>query len=94
MIHNLSTLYNHFLANVVLSISCRNKGEVYLKQGSGKNEEQTKKVAFEGQKIVKAGTILSSNDAQAKGILLEDVDVTAGDGFGTDFLICASSEIK
>lgn len=47
---------------------------------------QSKGVAFEGRKIVKAGTILPSNDAQAKGILLEDVDVTAGDGFGA-FLI-------
>lgn len=30
------------------------------------------------KKIVKAGTILPSNDAQAKGVLLYDVDVTNG----------------
>ena len=43
---------------------------------------QSKGTAFESRKIVKAGTILPSNDAQAKGILLEDVDVTAGDAVG------------
>lgn len=32
----------------------------------------------DGQKIVKAGTILPKNDATAKGILYNDVDVTHG----------------
>lgn len=36
----------------------------------------------EGRKIVKAGTILPANDGTAKGILLEDVDVTNGDNLG------------
>ncbi len=36
-----------------------------------------------GRKIVKAGTILPANDATAKGILLYDVDVTAGDALGS-----------
>lgn len=31
-----------------------------------------------GRKIVKAGTILPTNDATAEGILLTDVDVTEG----------------
>jgi len=37
----------------------------------------------EGKKIVPAGTILPANDATAKGVLLEDVDVTYGDAPGT-----------
>jgi len=32
----------------------------------------------DGKKIVKAGTILPANDATAKGILYNDVDVTYG----------------
>ncbi|GIP55951.1 hypothetical protein [Paenibacillus vini] len=32
----------------------------------------------DGRKIVKAGTILPANDGTAKGILLNDVDVTYG----------------
>lgn len=35
-----------------------------------------------GKKIVPAGTILPANDATAKGILLNDVDVTYGDAPG------------
>ncbi|GJM72996.1 hypothetical protein HMSSN036_52120 [Paenibacillus macerans] len=31
-----------------------------------------------GKKIVKSGTIFPANDATAKGILLNDVDVTSG----------------
>lgn len=31
-----------------------------------------------GRKIVKAGTILPANDATAKGVLFNDVDVTGG----------------
>lgn len=34
--------------------------------------------AVDGKKIVKAGTILPANDATAKGILYNDVDVTYG----------------
>lgn len=33
---------------------------------------------IDGKKIVKAGTVLPSNDATAKGILYNDVDVTSG----------------
>lgn len=36
-----------------------------------------------GNKIVKAGTIYPTNDASAKGILFEDVDVTNGDHEGS-----------
>lgn len=32
-----------------------------------------------GRKIVKAGTIFPSNDADAKGVILNDYDVTDGD---------------
>ncbi|MEC0089339.1 hypothetical protein [Paenibacillus macquariensis] len=32
----------------------------------------------DGKKIVKAGTVLPTNDASAKGILYNDVDVTYG----------------
>ncbi|MFD1203584.1 hypothetical protein ACFQ38_00335 [Sporosarcina contaminans] len=32
----------------------------------------------DGRKIVKAGTVLPANDATAKGILYNDVDVTEG----------------
>ena len=35
-----------------------------------------------GNKIVPAGTVLPRNDATAKGILFEDVDVTMGDHEG------------
>lgn len=35
-----------------------------------------------GNKIVPAGTVLPKNDATAKGILFEDVDVTEGDHEG------------
>lgn len=35
-----------------------------------------------GNKIVPAGTVLPKNDATAKGILFEDVDVTTGDHEG------------
>lgn len=35
-------------------------------------------LAVDGKKIVKAGTILPKNDATAKGILYNDVDVTHG----------------
>lgn len=35
-----------------------------------------------GNKIVPAGTVLPKNDATAKGILFEDVDVTMGDHEG------------
>ncbi|MEK3974737.1 hypothetical protein [Psychrobacillus sp. FSL K6-1267] len=34
--------------------------------------------AVEGKKIVKAGTIYPANDATAKGIIYNDVDVTNG----------------
>nr|DAN01982.1 MAG TPA: Head decoration protein [Caudoviricetes sp.] len=44
---------------------------------------QSKGTLIEGRKIVKAGTILPENNATAKGILLEDVDVTAGDNVGS-----------
>ena len=44
---------------------------------------QSKGTVIEGKKIVKAGTILPDNNATAKGILLEDVDVTAGDNVGS-----------
>lgn len=36
-----------------------------------------------GRKIVKAGTPFPSNDAECKGYLLHDVDVTMGDAPGT-----------
>ena len=32
-----------------------------------------------GRKIIKAGTVYPSNDASAKGIIFQDVDVTDGD---------------
>jgi len=44
---------------------------VTLKQGLGEDEN--------GRKIAKAGTIIPSNDAKAKGILLSDIDTTDGD---------------
>ncbi|MGF7049151.1 hypothetical protein J2T13_003659 [Paenibacillus sp. DS2015] len=34
--------------------------------------------AVNGKKVVKAGTVLPTNDASAKGILYNDVDVTYG----------------
>lgn len=37
----------------------------------------------EGNKIVAAGTVYPSNDASAKGIIFEDVDVTHGDHEGS-----------
>ena len=36
-----------------------------------------------GNKIVKAGTVYPTNDASAKGVLFEDVDVTNGDHEGS-----------
>lgn len=44
---------------------------------------QSKGEVVDGRKIVKAGTILPDNNATAKGILLEDVDVTNGDAIGS-----------
>ena len=44
---------------------------------------QAKGILVDGKKIVKAGTILPDNNATAKGILLEDVDVTNGDAIGS-----------
>lgn len=44
---------------------------------------QSKGEVIDGKKIVKAGTILPANDATAKGILLYEVDVTAGDTVGS-----------
>lgn len=44
--------------------------------------QKAKGEVFEDRKIVKAGTILPSNDQHAKGILLHDIDVTAGDAVG------------
>lgn len=41
------------------------------------NDELAVDVA--GRKIVKAGTIFPSNDAEAKGVILNDYDVTDGD---------------
>lgn len=38
---------------------------------------------IDGKKTVKAGTILPANDATAKGILLEDADVTDADAVGS-----------
>ena len=37
----------------------------------------------EGRKFVKAGTVLPSNDANAKGILFETVEVTNGSKLGS-----------
>lgn len=37
----------------------------------------------DGRKIVKAGTIYPSNDAKALGVVLNDVDITDGDGAGS-----------
>ena len=39
--------------------------------------------SVEGKTIVKAGTILPSNDDKAVGVLLYDVDVTNGDESGS-----------
>jgi hypothetical protein len=44
---------------------------------------QSKGEVVDGRKIVKAGAILPDNNATAKGILLEDVDVTDGDAIGS-----------
>ena len=38
------------------------------------------------KKIVPAGTIVPSNDAQAKGILVNDIDVTYGDNVGAMYV--------
>ncbi|MGP1567971.1 MAG: hypothetical protein ACTTHM_04585 [Peptoanaerobacter stomatis] len=43
---------------------------------------QSKGEVIGNKKIVKAGTILPDNNNTAKGILLEDVDVTDGDMTG------------
>lgn len=45
--------------------------------------EKAKGVDVDGRKIIKAGTIYPSNDSSAKGIVLEDVDVTNGDTVGS-----------
>lgn len=45
--------------------------------------KQAKGEMIDGKKIVKAGTILPENNNTAKGILLEDVDVTSGDAIGS-----------
>lgn len=45
--------------------------------------EKSKGVDINGRKIIKAGTIYPANDQTAKGIVLEDVDVTAGDTVGS-----------
>ncbi len=37
----------------------------------------------EGRKFVKAGTVIPSNDANAKGILFETVEVTQGSKLGS-----------
>lgn len=44
---------------------------------------QSDSTTVDGKKIVKAGTILPANDATAKGVLLDDVDVTHGDATGS-----------
>lgn len=44
--------------------------------------QQSKGEVIGNKKIVKAGTILPTNDQNAKGILLNDIDVTAGDAVG------------
>lgn len=40
-------------------------------------------VTIDGNKILKAGTVFPTNNASAKGILYEDVDVTNGDAAGS-----------
>lgn len=40
-------------------------------------------VQDDGRKVVKAGTPFPSNDSDALGVLLADVDVTMGDAAGT-----------
>ena len=44
--------------------------------------ESMGKVQDDGRKIVKAGTIFPTNDANAEGIVFNDVDVTYGDQSG------------
>ena len=38
--------------------------------------------AVDGRKIIKAGTVYPTNDASAKGIVFNDIDVTNGDVTG------------
>lgn len=40
-------------------------------------------VTLNGRKIVPAGAVIPSNDANAKGLLYEDIDVTDGAAFGS-----------
>lgn len=44
--------------------------------------ESALKVVEDGRAIIKAGTIYPANDATAKGIVFQDVDVTEGDEVG------------
>ena len=39
-------------------------------------------ITEDGRKIIKAGTIYPTNDASAKGIVFNDMDVTNGDATG------------
>lgn len=39
-------------------------------------------VTENGHKIIKAGTIYPANDATAKGVVFQDVDITDGDAAG------------
>ena len=47
------------------------------------NQNDSAAVTVDGRKIIKAGTIYPSNDANALGVVFSDVDVTDGDRNGT-----------
>lgn len=47
------------------------------------NKNDSAAVTVDGRKIIKAGTIYPSNDANALGVVFYDVDVTDGDRNGT-----------
>ena len=59
------------------------KGDVCLRQSMTIPANHAQKVTRDGREIVPAGAIVPANDATAKGILYEDIDVTDGDAFGS-----------
>ena len=46
------------------------------------NKDDAAAATVDGRKIIKAGTIYPTNDASAKGIVFNDMDVTNGDATG------------
>lgn len=57
--------------------------EACLRETTTVSADHAQAVEFDGRKIVRMGSVIPANDATAKGILYEDIDVTDGDAMGS-----------